>query len=64
MARFECQISANSESDHTFNVHAPVKTRRVSRPKAPWMNDEITKPYEAANGLFRFNRSGSEADWN
>ncbi|KAL3283659.1 hypothetical protein HHI36_006798 [Cryptolaemus montrouzieri] len=47
----------------TFNVHAPVKTRRVLRPKAPWMNYEVRNFMKLRTAfLFRFNRSGSEAD--
>ncbi|KAL3273574.1 hypothetical protein HHI36_015008 [Cryptolaemus montrouzieri] len=55
-----CSISVKK----IFNVHAPVKTMRVSRPKAPWMNDEVRNLVKLRTAsLSWFNRSGSEADW-
>lgn len=47
-----------------FDVHAPLKTIRISKPKAPWLTDPLKimiKTKKAA--LSKYKRTKSNADW-
>jgi len=47
-----------------FNIHAPVRTVRVTRPKSPWFTDNLKLLKQYRNRLFsKYKKSRSLQDW-
>lgn len=47
-----------------FNLHAPFRTYRVSKPRAPWLTDDLRLMMRERDGAFRkFKISNSDEDW-
>ena len=48
-----------------FDLHAPLREARVTKPKCPWITDVIKRmTKERDRAKTRFKRSRSDADWN
>lgn len=47
-----------------FDRHAPIKERKVSKPKAPWLTDNLKLLMKQRDkALQKYKRTHSEADW-
>nr|CAI5851439.1 unnamed protein product [Callosobruchus analis] len=54
----------NTKVLNLFDVHAPIVTRRVSKPKAPWYTYCVRQLiHERGKLLTKYKKSRSESDW-
>nr|CAH7753143.1 unnamed protein product [Callosobruchus chinensis] len=48
-----------------FDYHAPHKTVRVTKPRAPWINSKVKKAFQKRDkALTKFKRSNTTENWN
>ena len=50
---------------YLFNIHAPFKTVRISKPPAPWLTDNLKMMIKLKNKAYsKYKKVRSEATWN
>lgn len=50
---------------YLFNIHAPFKTVRISKPPAPWLSDNLKLMIRLKNKAYsKYKKVQSEAAWN